>query len=242
MKKKHRFYYVTGSKGGVGKSLIANALAFWLMEQNKEVRVIDTDDSNPDVGTLYEQMMKVDYSPLTDDPISWSNFLDKLYEYSREVGDSTQLHVVVNGAARDNVSIERNGNMLNGIFQEEDFDYDFTAIWALSTSIDSVSLLARYMSTIHTGTVFVFRNLFFGEQRKFTTFNETFSDMKIDGIYNFPVLASDLANYIHVEKLPFSDVLSQLSPGRRQIYRFWLSSIRQVFGDMSNVINNLMEG
>jgi hypothetical protein len=42
-------YYVGGSKGGVGKSLVSFALVDYLINRDQRVLLIDTDNSNPDV-------------------------------------------------------------------------------------------------------------------------------------------------------------------------------------------------
>jgi MinD superfamily P-loop ATPase len=42
-------YYVGGSKGGVGKSLFSFALVDYLLNQERNVLLVDTDTDNPDV-------------------------------------------------------------------------------------------------------------------------------------------------------------------------------------------------
>ena len=50
-------YYIGGSKGGVGKSIITTVLVQSLIDrygENKTIHLIETDESNPDVGRIYE--------------------------------------------------------------------------------------------------------------------------------------------------------------------------------------------
>jgi cellulose biosynthesis protein BcsQ len=42
-------YYIGGSKGGVGKTLLSFALADYLLNQERNVLLVDTDTDNPDV-------------------------------------------------------------------------------------------------------------------------------------------------------------------------------------------------
>ena len=42
-------FYVGGSKGGVGKSKLAFALIDYLLDEEKQVVLLETDTSNPDV-------------------------------------------------------------------------------------------------------------------------------------------------------------------------------------------------
>ena len=53
---KDTIFYVGGSKGGVGKSIVALTLVQFLINRYgdaKTVHVIETDESNPDVGRVY---------------------------------------------------------------------------------------------------------------------------------------------------------------------------------------------
>ena len=240
--KKHRLYYVTGSKGGVGKSLVATSLIFYLLENKKDVRVIDTDDSNPDVGRIYENSLRVSYIPLSDNTKSWGLFLNALEEFSSSNGDAGEIHVVVNGAARDNKTIEHNGDLLNSVFQEG-LDYDFSTLWVISDSIDSVNLLNSYISVVLTGNLFVFRNLHFGEPSDFITFNQAIPNLKgrVNGIYEFPNLDSTVSSLIHREKLLLSEVSKKVSIGWRMLYLRWLNDVRRNFHSMNEYLTKLEE-
>lgn len=52
-------YFVGGCKGGVGKSMLANGLLHYLLEKNKQVALVETDTSNPDVAYAYENEIPV---------------------------------------------------------------------------------------------------------------------------------------------------------------------------------------
>jgi len=45
-----RVFFVTGSKGGVGKSVGAIALLDYFEMRNRQVSLVETDTANPDVG------------------------------------------------------------------------------------------------------------------------------------------------------------------------------------------------
>jgi hypothetical protein len=236
---KNRFYYVTGSKGGVGKSFVANALIFNLVEREKKVRVIDTDDSNPDVGKIYENLLSVEYLPLTDDVKSWGNFLNRLDSIALDEQEKGPINVVVNGAARDNKTIEHNGDLLNGVF-EEGLDYEFTTLWVMSNAAESAELLKAYLHTVKVGTIFALRNLHFGEPDDFVEFNQTYQThssvlkKKIHGVHDFPALESGLATYIHRERLVLADVEKRLEIGSRMIFKRWLNKTRDVFSKIGD--------
>ena len=49
-------YYIGGSKGGVGKSIITTVLVQFLIDrygESKTIHLVETDESNPDVGRIY---------------------------------------------------------------------------------------------------------------------------------------------------------------------------------------------
>lgn len=235
---KHRFYYVTGSKGGVGKSLVANALAFNLIEQGKIVRIIETDDTNPDVGRVYKKSVPVVELPLSDDSKSWGAFLNTLDSLASE--EDNQIHVVVNGAARDNKTIENNGDLLNGVF-EEGLNYEFTTLWVMNDSTDSVDLLRSYLKVVHVGTLFALRNLHFGRKEDFATFNEAYPGFKkrLNAVYDFPDMESNIASQIHRDRILLSDVEKTLEIGSRMLFKRWLNGTRKIFSDMNDILTQL---
>ena len=53
-----RVFFVTGSKGGVGKSVGAIALLDYFEMRNRKVSLVETDTANPDVGKAYQKDVK----------------------------------------------------------------------------------------------------------------------------------------------------------------------------------------
>ncbi len=53
-----RVFFVTGSKGGVGKSVGAITLLDYFERQNRKVSLVETDTANPDVGKAYQKNVK----------------------------------------------------------------------------------------------------------------------------------------------------------------------------------------
>jgi hypothetical protein len=50
-------FYVGGGKGGVGKSMVSLTLVQYLIDKygdSKPIHLIETDESNPDVGRVYK--------------------------------------------------------------------------------------------------------------------------------------------------------------------------------------------
>jgi cellulose biosynthesis protein BcsQ len=53
-------YWIGGSKGGVGKSLMTAATLDCLLERGTRVRLVESDTSNPDVWKAYKDILPVE--------------------------------------------------------------------------------------------------------------------------------------------------------------------------------------
>ena len=100
-----RVFFVTGSKGGVGKSVGAIALLDYFEMRNRKVSLVETDTANPDVGKAYQQNVKSFSLVNLDENEGWLDLLDT-------VEASKDEEVVVNTAARNNEGVNRYGSML----------------------------------------------------------------------------------------------------------------------------------
>jgi Mrp family chromosome partitioning ATPase len=78
-------YYVGGSKSGVGKSFFPFALTDYLLSQERNVLLVDTDTDNPDV---YKAHNSPELSNLfclmnfLDDTSGWADLLDTAQRYT----------------------------------------------------------------------------------------------------------------------------------------------------------------
>ncbi|MGD0679860.1 MAG: hypothetical protein ABSC94_31135 [Polyangiaceae bacterium] len=52
-------YWIGGSKGGVGKSIMAAATMDYLLETGAKVALVESDTSNPDVWKAYKELLPV---------------------------------------------------------------------------------------------------------------------------------------------------------------------------------------
>ena len=71
---KDTIFYVGGSKGGMGKSIVALTLVQFLIDRYgdvKTVHVIETDESNPDVGRVYRGKVPVTSILLDEKENGW---------------------------------------------------------------------------------------------------------------------------------------------------------------------------
>jgi Mrp family chromosome partitioning ATPase len=72
-----RVLFVTGSKGGVGKSVGVIALLDYFQMGNRQVSLVETDTANPDVGKAYQKDVKSFALANLDENEGWLDLLDK---------------------------------------------------------------------------------------------------------------------------------------------------------------------
>jgi Mrp family chromosome partitioning ATPase len=64
-------YMVSGSKGGVGKSIVSMSLIHYLSKRDEKLLLIDADTANPDVGKAYGKL-KPSTSTWTERTDGWT--------------------------------------------------------------------------------------------------------------------------------------------------------------------------
>ena len=78
---KNTIFYVGGSKGGIGKSMISMVLVQFLIDKygdSKAIHLIETDESNPDVGRIYNGKIPLSSFILDEREAGWITFFDLL--------------------------------------------------------------------------------------------------------------------------------------------------------------------
>ena len=70
-----RIYWVGGSKGGVGKSMMTVAMLDHLLEQGTKVILVECDTSNPDVWKAYREQVETELINL-DEADGWIHLVN----------------------------------------------------------------------------------------------------------------------------------------------------------------------
>ena len=102
---KDTIFYVGGGKGGVGKSIVSLALVDFLITkygETKAIHLIETDESNPDVGRVYKGKIPVTSAILDENEKGW-------IRVAGLIEGSSDTLFVINSAARSNLGIRKNG-------------------------------------------------------------------------------------------------------------------------------------
>ena len=226
-------YYIGGSKGGVGKSIITTVLVQFLIDRygdNKTIHLIETDESNPDVGRIYNGKIPVTPLVLDEHETGWITLFG-LFEKSENT------IFVINSAARSSRGIEKNGENFSLALQDQSAPYDLVTFWPINRQLDCVNLLMDYLRVIHCGPVFTIRNTYWGEPKDFLIYdsminkakNKELAQSRINGVLDFPSL-NDLITlqfYSYGKTIP--EVSDMLNVFMRQIFLSWKNKAYEMF-------------
>jgi hypothetical protein len=163
---KDTIYYVGGGKGEVGKSMVSLTLIQFLIDRcgdSKTIHLIETDESNPDVGRVYKSVIPVSSAILDEKEDGWIS-MSNIIERSRDT------MFVINSAARSNLGIRKNGRNLATVLESGKVPYDFVVFWPMNRQKDSVMLLEDFLEYVTYGPVFPVRNNYFGEGSDFALY------------------------------------------------------------------------
>lgn len=221
-------YWVGGSKGGVGKSVIAMSVVDYLQNMGENVLLIESDTANPDVWKAYHETVSNQLINL-DEADGWINLVNVL--------DGNPDHVaVINSAARNSVGVSAYGETLNSTLAE--LKRKLVTLWVINRQRDSLELLKEYMDAIPNAIVHVVRNAYFGEEKKFELYNNSKIRQSIEDkggkSVTFPDLADRVADDIYSKRLAIAAALKELPIGNRAELARWRSEVKKVLEALIN--------
>ena len=226
-------YYIGGSKGGVGKSIIATVLVQFLIDRygdSKAIHLIETDESNPDVGRIYDGKIPVTPIILDEQETGWITFFELLEQ-------NKDTLFVVNSAARSSRGIEKNGENFSKALQDQSVPYDLVTFWPINRQLDCVNLLMDYLRVIRYGPVFTIRNTYWGDPKDFLIYgnminkakNKELAQSRINDVLDFPPL-NDLITlqfYSYGKTIP--EVADMLNVFMRMVFLSWKNKAYEMF-------------
>ena len=156
-----RIYWVGGSKGRVGKSMMTVATVDHLLEQGAHVLLVECDTSNPDVWKACREQVETELVDL-DEADGWIHLVNTCDRHREGV-------VVINTAARNNLAVKQYGGTLDSSLEE--LGSQLMALWVINRQRDSLELLREYIDAVPKAAVHVVRNGYFGDEKKFELYN-----------------------------------------------------------------------
>ena len=189
-----RIYWVGGSKGGVGKSMMTLATVDHLLERGDNVLLVECDTSNPDVWKAYKEEVETELIDL-DEADGWIHLVNTCDNRRDSV-------VVINTAARNNLAVKQYGSTLDSSLEE--LGSKLVALWV----IDAVPKAA----------VHVVRNGYFGEERQFELYNGSKIREEVESrggkSITLPDLADRVADDIYVRRISLKVAARELPIGK----------------------------
>lgn len=202
-------YFVGGSKGGVGKSMMSIALCDYLTAgRGKKIKLIESDTANPDVGKIYSNDERVDVTSLRlDDADGWIDLVN--------ICEQCETDIIVNSAARANEAISDFGGTL--ISALEELKMDMISFWVINRQRDSLELLKSFMEIV-PGRLHVVRNTFYGPPNKFELFNTSnirTEAEKRGATIDLDALADRVADDLYSQRITIDAAIQKFPMGNR---------------------------
>ena len=221
-----RIYWVGGSKGGVGKSMMTVATLDYVLERGDKALLVECDTSNPDVWKAYKDQVPAELIDL-DEADGWIHLVNTCDSHRDTV-------VVVNTAARNNVAVRQYGQTLDSSLEE--LGTKLVALWVINRQRDSLELLREFTDAVPKADVHVVRNGYFGDERKFELYNGSKIRESIEGrggkSVTFPDLADRVADDIYTKRLSLSAAAKTLPIGNRAELARWRGEVRKVLSEV----------
>jgi MinD-like ATPase involved in chromosome partitioning or flagellar assembly len=220
-------YYVGGSKGGVGKSLVSFALADYLLNLEKNVLLVDTDTDNPDVFKAHKDIglsnLQCRLNTL-DDADVWAELLDTVQSHPEHV-------VVVNAAARTKASTTNYGDIMKMALRE--MQRDLAVFWVINRYRDSIELLHSFQEAFPDVVIHVCRNLYFGEPDRFDLYNNSKARQTIQKVgktLDFPAVATRVVEWLYSKRMSIRAAYPEMPLGTRAELERWRLLCWKMFG------------
>lgn len=214
--------FVSGSKGGVGKSILTMATLDYMTSANRLVKLVETDLANPDVWKSYGRGMDSELLDLDDEDgwISLVNMLDA----------DPHCTFVVNTPARSNESVRNFGSILTDSLAE--LNRRLVTLWVINRQRDSIELLDSYMNLMPSALLHVVRNGYFGDERKFELYDQSGLKplVKNQGGLNvyLPDLADRVTDALYTDRITIAEAAAQLKLGDRAVLQSWRTAVKKI--------------
>ena len=230
---KDTIFYVGGGKGGVGKSMLSIVLVQFLIDrygQSKAIHLVETDESNPDVGRIYNNVIPVSNALLDENEKGWI-LTANVIEQSRNA------LFVINSAARSNMGIRKHGHNFTTIFESGEVPYNFVTLWPMNRQRDSVTLLEEYLECVSFGSVYPVRNNYFGESSDFALYTKLYRESKhlknrVTKVLDFPPLADLIADEFYTGGKTLPETVEKLGAFMKQSFLSWQHQAYQMLQEI----------
>jgi hypothetical protein len=203
-----RIIWVTGGKGGVGKSTVSRGLYDVLNSHQKTVAAFDGDRDNPQLYRHYKNVS----AGVKHIDIERRGESDALIETMDKLKPDIILVDVAAGGSKSLLNVEKDQRILS---DAADMGYKFTIVSVMSRIKDSVNLLKMTLDSTTGYDIdhIVFKNLYFGSADRFRLFDDSKTKTQLINSAGFvltvPELYDDTYEILDDSNLSFSGAIAQ---------------------------------
>lgn len=236
-----RFIVMHGDKGGVGKSMVAQSLADYLMNRGEQVAIIEADTRNPDVARMFGQNVPVAQTNVRSET-GWMDVMDFVMKHPNHT-------IILNTPAGIGEYMAQDMASFAQFLKDQDVPVEMELWWVMNVQHDSVNLLSDAFKSYghHFARVRVCCNLHFSggdktAQGPFVLWNESTLKAQIEKkngltIY-FPGLHIRVVKKVldATQMMPYSDAADvaagealQLEHSERWKLVQWIRDCEQAF-------------
>ena len=232
-------HFVTGVKGGSGKTLFSRVLCDYFRHRAKvPLLIVDADADNSDISDVY-QAAPASVSDLVvsrcllAEQDGWVALFDDLEAYP----DRT---VVINAGAQNLRSLERAADegFVTGF---PEVNSRCTTWWLVTSTVATVELLADFWNIVGRhggppGPVHVVRNFGAGNRRNFAFYEETMREkvLAAGGVeVDLPELRESVVETIEAQDAEISLARTLFKAGNRHVLDHWR---RRIHGTLAEVL------
>lgn len=215
---KKTIFFVGGTKGGVGKSTISIFLIDYFLENNQSIALCETDNGNPDVYKVYQQLLTADKKN-TFDISQRDGWLDMFNFIGELPDDVTNILINTKGGNVETIELMMKDETIKNLLNQDDF-MNFHIIWVVGDDKDGISVLLKFLeNTEYTNfKIDILLNNNFQQNNdiiKNSKLQEKIS--KFGGnIFNFPkVSRSSFLEQVRLYRTPLSEIYKTLKFGDR---------------------------
>lgn len=219
--------YVGGNKGGVGKSMVAVALADHVKhKRGQSVLLIETDTANPDVAKCLEGELDEVLAADTRTEAGWRTMLNAIEAHRG-------MTCIINAGARDNEAMLAHGEYLR--LGAEALGVPLSIAWVINDERDSLIALRDFLR-MYPGIVHVVGNCCFDESGAFQLYQSSESRKEIErrggGLLLFPRLPKLLAAEIKSNRRSPAKILGTAPLFERIALERWQAGCAAAFAPL----------
>jgi hypothetical protein len=211
-----RIYWIGGSFGGVGKSLVAMAVLDCLLGSGRPTVLVEADSQVPDVWKAYHERLSTECLDLRKAE-GWINLINAC-------GEQPDAAFVVNTPPGMSPAVRKYGTMLDGALEE--LRREVVGLWAVDRRGVGEGL-QEFMESMPRAVAHVVLNAYRGGTSP--GFGERAAGAAGEALV-LPRLADEVTDALYSRRLSIDRALGELSPGARSELVRWRRETRRGLG------------